>query len=198
MNDSDQLQALNAKPWPARTFGYLKLMGPGFMQSAMTLGGGTAFAAIFAGAAFGYDLLWVAPMSMALGIIVLSAVAYQTLSTDQDPFEAMRQHAGGFFAWGWAISGIVSSIIWQFAQYALAASMMVLLVRSRLQALLIIALLLLALDSCPLQVISRLLIVPMVVLTLPLMLSTLTLTIWRLVLSTSPRIALLCSMLMIV
>jgi manganese transport protein len=129
MNDSDQLQALNAKPWPARTFGYLKLMGPGFMQSAMTLGGGTAFAAIFAGAAFGYDLLWVAPMSMALGIIVLSAVAYQTLSTDQDPFEAMRQHAGGFFAWGWAISGIVSSIIWQFAQYALAASMMVLLAK---------------------------------------------------------------------
>jgi Mn2+/Fe2+ NRAMP family transporter len=127
MTDLDRLKALNDKPWPARTIGYLGLMGPGFMQSAMTLGGGTAFASIFAGAAFGYDLLWVAPLAMLLGIIVLGAVAYQTLAVDMDPFQAMRQYAGGFFAWGWAISGIVSSIIWQFAQYALAAAMLQLL-----------------------------------------------------------------------
>ena len=128
-DDVSQLQALNAKPWPKRTMGYLHLMGPGFMQSAMTLGGGTAFASIFAGAAFGYDLIWVAPVAMLLGIIVLAAVAHQTLSTDMDPFQAMRQYAGPFFAWGWAISGIVSSIIWQFAQYALAAAMLGLLAR---------------------------------------------------------------------
>ena len=107
--------------------GSLRQMGPGYMQSAMTLGGGTAFAAIFGGAAFGYKLLWVAPVSMALGIIVLSAVAHQTLSTDQDPFQAMKRHAGSFFAYGWGIAAILSSIIWQFAQYALAASMLVLL-----------------------------------------------------------------------
>lgn len=118
------LRSLDTKPWPKRMVGYLHLMGPGFMQSAMTLGGGTAFASIFAGAAFGYDLLWVAPIAMLLGIIVLAAVAHQTLSTDMDPFQAMRQHAGPFFAWAWAISGIVSSIIWQFAQYALAAAML--------------------------------------------------------------------------
>jgi Mn2+/Fe2+ NRAMP family transporter len=125
----NDLQALDAKPWPTRTLGYLNLMGPGFMQSAMTLGGGTAFASIFAGAAFGYDLLWVAPVAMLLGIIMLAAVAHQTLSTDLDPFQAMHQYAGPFFAWGWAISGIVSSIIWQFAQYALAAAMLGLLAR---------------------------------------------------------------------
>ena len=102
-------------------------MGPGYMQSAMTLGGGTAFAAIFGGAAFGYRLLWVAPVSMALGIVVLAAVAHQTLSTDEDPFRAMKRHAGAFFAYGWGIAAILSSIIWQFAQYALAASMLVLL-----------------------------------------------------------------------
>lgn len=128
-DEVSQLQALDAKPWPKRTIGYLHLMGPGFMQSAMTLGGGTAFASIFAGAAFGYDLIWVAPVAMLLGIIVLAAVAHQTLSTDMDPFQAMRQYAGPFFAWGWAISGIVSSIIWQFAQYALAAAMLGLLAR---------------------------------------------------------------------
>ncbi|RMH13812.1 MAG: hypothetical protein D6695_03060 [Planctomycetota bacterium] len=113
----------------ARLFGYLRLMGPGYMQSAMTLGGGTAFSAIFAGAAFGYRLLWVAPVGMLLGIIVLAAVAHQTLSTGRDPFEAMKQHAGSFFAYGWGLAAILSSIIWQFAQYALAASMLVLLAR---------------------------------------------------------------------
>ena len=100
-------------------------MGPGYMQSAMTLGGGTAFSALFAGAAFGYQLLWVAPLAMALGVVVLAAVAHQTLSTGANPFQAMKTHAGPFFAYGWAISGILSSIIWQFAQYALASAMLV-------------------------------------------------------------------------
>lgn len=121
------LAELNSAPPLRRAFGYMRLMGPGYMQSAMTLGGGTAFASIFAGAAFGYDLLWVAPLSMLLGVIVLAAVAHQTLSTDGDPFQAMKRHAGPFFAYGWGIAAILSSIIWQFAQYALAASMLVLL-----------------------------------------------------------------------
>lgn len=129
MTDSSEeiaaLEALDAKPFFARTLGYLGRMGPGYMQSAMTLGGGTAFASIFAGAAFGYQLLWVAPLAMLLGIIVLSAVAHQTLSTEGNPFQAMKRHAGAFYAYGWAFGGIASSIIWQFAQYALASSMLV-------------------------------------------------------------------------
>jgi len=127
---NENFEALDAKPWLPRTFGYLRHIGPGYMQSAMTLGGGTAFASIFAGAAFGYELLWVAPLAMLLGIIVMSAVAYQTLSSGMRPFEAMKVHAGAPFAYGWAFSGIASSIIWQFAQYALASSMLVALAES--------------------------------------------------------------------
>ncbi len=37
-----------------RIGGYLKLSGPGYMQSAMTLGSGTAMAALFAGAALSH------------------------------------------------------------------------------------------------------------------------------------------------
>lgn len=125
-----ELEALDAKPFVPRTLGYLKRMGPGYMQSAMTLGGGTAFASIFAGAAFGYQLLWVAPLAMLLGIIVLSAVAHQTLSTGENPFQAMKRHAGPVYAYGWAFGGIASSIIWQFAQYALASAMLVAVARS--------------------------------------------------------------------
>ena len=124
------LRALDAKSFVPRTFGYLRHIGPGYMQSAMTLGGGTAFASIFAGAAFGYQLLWVAPLAMLLGILVLSAVAHQTLSTGDNPFQAMKTHAGPFFAYGWALGGIASSIIWQFAQYALASSMLVAVAKS--------------------------------------------------------------------
>ena len=125
-----ELEALDARPFVPRTLGYLKRMGPGYMQSAMTLGGGTAFASIFAGAAFGYQLLWVAPLAMLLGIIVLSAVAHQTLSTGENPFQAMKRHAGPVYAYGWAFGGIASSIIWQFAQYALASAMLVAVARS--------------------------------------------------------------------
>jgi manganese transport protein len=124
-----RLAELDAMSFVPRTMGYMRLMGPGYMQSAMTLGGGTAFASIFAGAAFGYELIWVAPLAMLLGVIVLAAVAHQTLSVDMNPFEAMKTHAGSFFAYGWAISGILSSIIWQFAQYALASAMLVAIAR---------------------------------------------------------------------
>ena len=125
-----RLEELDRAPFLRRSLGYLALIGPGYMQSAMTLGGGTAFASIFAGAAFGYELLWVAPLAMLFGVIVLAAVAHQTLSTTENPFQAMRLHAGPFFAYGWAFSGILSSIIWQFAQYALAGAMLAAIAKS--------------------------------------------------------------------
>ena len=118
---------LDARPLPGRIAGYLRFMGPGYLQSAMTLGGGSAFAALFSGAAFGYQLLWVAPAAMLLGIIVMSAIAWQTLSTGVDPYDALKRHVHPVFAWAFAWGGLLSSIIWQFAQYALAAAMLVLL-----------------------------------------------------------------------
>ena len=127
--DAERFASLDRKPFVPRTLGYLRHMGPGYMQSAMTLGGGTAFASSFAGAAFGYQLLWVAPVAMLLGIIMLSAIAHQTLSTGANPFQAMKRHAGPFFAYGWAFSAILSSIIWQFAQFALASAMLVAIAR---------------------------------------------------------------------
>lgn len=108
-----------------RARGYLRLIGPGYMQSAMTLGGGTASASLFAGAIFGYQLLWVAPFAMLLGVIMLSAVAHQTLSTGLRPFQAMAHFAGRPFAIGWAVGAVLSSIIWQFPQYTLASAALV-------------------------------------------------------------------------
>ena len=113
------------RPWLARQLAYLRRGGPGYLQSALTLGGGTASACLLAGAAFRFELLWVAPLGMLLGGIVFAAIAHQTLSTGMRPFEAMRVHAGPVFAWGWAIGTVLASIVWHFAQYSLASAVLV-------------------------------------------------------------------------
>ena len=119
------LAELARLPLRSRLRAYAGLLGPGYLQSAMTLGGGTVSSALFAGAIFGYQLLWVAPLSMLLGLCMLAAVSWQTLSTGRRPWPAMREHAGPFFAWAWALGALASSIIWQFPQYALASAVLV-------------------------------------------------------------------------
>ena len=119
------LQELEGARPRERFRGYLKLVGPGYLQSAMTLGGGTAAASLFAGSLFGYELLWVAPFAMVLGVVMLAAVSHQTLSTGIRPFEAMRRYAGAPFAYAWAIGALLSSIIWHFPQYSLASACLV-------------------------------------------------------------------------
>jgi Mn2+/Fe2+ NRAMP family transporter len=116
------LTELQTKPFPRRIGGYLKLSGPGWLQSAMTLGGGSAGASLLAGQLTGYDLLWVQPLAMALGIIMLSAVAYQVLHTGVRPFDAIRLHIHPSIAWGWALLSWISSIVWCFPQFSLSAS----------------------------------------------------------------------------
>ncbi|MEM1247001.1 MAG: divalent metal cation transporter [Acidobacteriota bacterium] len=120
-----ELRRLETLPPLRRASGYFRVVGPGYLQSAMTLGGGTATAALFSGALFGYELLWVAPVAMLLGIVMLAAVSHQTLSTGQRPFDAMRRFAGAPLAWAWALGALAASVIWHFPQYALASSMLV-------------------------------------------------------------------------
>ncbi len=123
--DRAWLAAVARKPWLARQTAYLARGGPGYLQSALTLGGGSASACLLAGAAFEFQLLWVAPLGMILGGIVFMAIAHQTLSTGMRPFEAMRVHAGPVFAWGWAIGTVLASVVWHFAQYSLASAVLV-------------------------------------------------------------------------
>ena len=123
--DRTWLAGVAQRPWLARQAAYLRRGGPGYLQSALTLGGGTASACILSGAAFGFELLWVAPLGMILGGIVFMAISHQTLSTGMRPFEAMRVHAGPVVAWGWAIGTVLASIVWHFAQYSLASAVLV-------------------------------------------------------------------------
>ncbi|HMQ22465.1 MAG TPA: divalent metal cation transporter [Planctomycetota bacterium] len=117
-----RLRDLDARPPLRRFLGYMALGGPGYLQSAMTLGGGTAASALFAGAVFGYRLLWLAPVAMLLGVVMLAAVSWQTLSTGERPYLAMRTHASKGLALAWALGALFASIIWDVPQYSLASA----------------------------------------------------------------------------
>jgi Mn2+/Fe2+ NRAMP family transporter len=102
---------------------YFSKTGPGWLQSALVLGSGSAMASLFAGAFLQYKLLWVQPLAMALGIILFAAMSYQTLSTGIRPFYAMKHYIHPVVAWSWAIGALLATIIWHLPQYALAAGM---------------------------------------------------------------------------
>jgi Mn2+/Fe2+ NRAMP family transporter len=123
-NEAAQLQQLAARPALLRIPGYLRLSGPGWLQGAMTLGGGSAITSLTIGGVYGYELLWVQPLSMLIGCIMLFALSHQTLSTGIKPFAAMRDHVHPSLAWLWAISALLSSIIWGFSHYPLSAGML--------------------------------------------------------------------------
>lgn len=118
------LSSLNSKAWYARIPTYLSLSGPGWLQGAMTLGGGSAVTSLTIGALYGYEFLWVQPVSMLIGCVMLFALSYQTLHTQASPFESMKKHVNWPIAYAWAIAAFASSIIWGFAHYPLSAAML--------------------------------------------------------------------------
>ena len=122
-NEVLELRSLADKPWFARVPKYVALSGPGWLQGAMTLGGGSAVTSLTIGAVFGYEFLWVQPIAMLIGCIMLFALSHQTLHSQKSPFESMKKHVNPCIAWAWAIAAFASSIIWGFAHYPLSAGM---------------------------------------------------------------------------
>lgn len=116
------LAELARKPLLSKTGGYFKLSGPGWIQSALSLGGGSGSLSLFAGALAGYALLWVNPASMFFGVIMLGAMAYMTLSTGTRPFHAINQHVSPILGWAWVISVIIANFVWIFGQFNVSAA----------------------------------------------------------------------------
>ena len=115
------LGALERETFGKRSWGYLRRTGPGLLQSAMTLGAGSAAASVMAGASFGYKLLWVQPLAMFLGVMMLAALGNVVLTTGERPYKAFGRETSRLLVFLWALGTIVASIIWHFPQYALAA-----------------------------------------------------------------------------
>ncbi len=119
--EAAELDDLEGKPLAQRAKGYLKRTGPGLLQSAMTLGAGSAAASIAAGAYYGYSFLWVQPVAMFLGIMMLGALGNVVLTTGERPYGAFGRELSRIVAFLWALGTIAASVIWHFPQYGLAA-----------------------------------------------------------------------------
>lgn len=104
--------------------GAIRKGGPGWLQGAMTLGGGSAVTSLTVGAVYGYEFLWVQPISMVIGCIMLFAICHQTLSTGERPYQAMKKYVSAPLAMAWALAALASSVIFGFSHYPLGAGML--------------------------------------------------------------------------
>jgi manganese transport protein len=116
-----ELKEIEGRPLVSRAGGYVKRTGPGLLQSAMTLGAGSAVASVVAGASFGYQLLWVQPVAMFLGVFMLSALGNVVLTTGERPYRAFGREIHRLLPFLWGLATIAASVIWHFPQYGLAA-----------------------------------------------------------------------------
>ncbi|MFP6906582.1 MAG: divalent metal cation transporter [Verrucomicrobiota bacterium] len=119
-NERQILLDAEAKGGLARIKTYSKLSGPGWLQSAITLGGGSLGGALFLGVIGGYGMLWVQLVAMILGVIMLSAISYVTLSTEESPFQGIKTKINPVLAWGWLIASMMANMVWVLPQYSLA------------------------------------------------------------------------------
>ena len=101
---------------------FVKLSGPGWLQSAITLGGGSLAGSLYLGVLGGAALMWLQPLAMVMGIIMLSAIAYVTLSTGERPFRAINRHVNPVLGWSWLIATMMANIVWAMPQFSLATA----------------------------------------------------------------------------
>ena len=99
---------------------YVKMSGPGWLQSAITLGGGSLSGALFLGVIGGYEFMWVQLVAMLMGVTMLCAIAYVTLSTGESPFKSLKNKINPVLAWGWLIASLMANLVWVLPQYSLA------------------------------------------------------------------------------
>lgn len=129
MSDKDQYQReldvieeVKDKGPAGKFLGYAKISGPGWLQGAITLGGGSLAGALYLGVIAGFGLMWLQPLAMICGIIMLSAIAYVTLSTEERPFGSINRNISPLLGWSWLIATIMANIVWTMPQFSLGTA----------------------------------------------------------------------------
>ncbi len=101
---------------------YTRLSGPGWLQGALTLGGGSLAGALYLGILFGPHMLWLQPLAMICGVVMLSAITYVTLSTGERPFALIMKRVSPFLAWAWLIATVLANMVFCLPQFSLATA----------------------------------------------------------------------------
>ncbi|HOZ47428.1 MAG TPA: divalent metal cation transporter [Candidatus Hydrogenedentes bacterium] len=120
--DREMILKARAQGKGALAGAFVRLSGPGWLQSAITLGGGSLSSSLYLGVLGGFCFLWLQPLAMAAGIIMLSAIAYVTLSTGERPLRAINKHVNPVLGWGWLFASMAANLVWSMPQYALATA----------------------------------------------------------------------------
>ncbi len=98
---------------------FVRLSGPGWLQSAITLGGGSLAGALFLGVLGGTSMIWLQLVAIFMGVVMLSAISYVTLSTGRRPFEAINNEINPALGWGWLVATSLANMIWCMPQFSL-------------------------------------------------------------------------------
>ena len=122
LREREMLSEARARGLGATIATYVKLSGPGWLQSAITLGGGSLAGSLYLGVIGGYDFLWLQPLMMVLGVVMLAAIAYVTLSTGQRPFESINTHVSPVLGWGWLVAAMMANLVWAMPQFSLGTA----------------------------------------------------------------------------
>ena len=64
-------------------------------------------------------MMWLQPVAMILGVVMLSAIAYVTLSTGEKPFRAINKHINPVLGWSWLVATILANMVWCMPQFSL-------------------------------------------------------------------------------
>lgn len=123
-SDREILQEAQGKG-PGATLGaWVRLSGPGWIQSAITLGGGSLSGAVFLGILGGFNLLWLQLVAIIMGVVMLSAISYVTLSTGRRPFREINSHINPVLGWGWVLATVAANMIFLMPQFGLCYSVL--------------------------------------------------------------------------
>ncbi|MFO1054666.1 MAG: divalent metal cation transporter [Planctomycetota bacterium] len=119
-HDLATIRAAHGRGMVATLIAYAKLSGPGWLQSAITLGGGSLASSLYLGVLGGTTLLWLQPLAIIFGAVMLAAIAQVALVTQRRPFELVTRELNPVLGYGWALASLLASMVWAMPQFALA------------------------------------------------------------------------------
>ena len=122
VGEPELLAGIEQKPLRKRLWVYTRLSGPGWLQSAITLGSGSLASGLYLGVLGGFAFLWLQPLAMVLGVVMLSAIGYVALSTGRRPFQAVNEHVNPVLGWAWALATAMANVVWCLPQFSVGVS----------------------------------------------------------------------------
>jgi hypothetical protein len=66
--------------------------------------------------------MWLQPLMMIFGIVMLSAIAHVTLCSGEKPFHALNSHVSPVLGWGWIVATLLANLVWAMPQFSLGTA----------------------------------------------------------------------------